>query len=115
MKYYFGAACVLLGAWLVYRGLTHRRAMISAGAEHGERQITRRLQGLQSMRVGLAPLYVLIVAFAGIVLTVLWFAVDQGRVFSILDMIGFLAVILAYAFWMYIQIRYSRLGLDRAD
>jgi hypothetical protein len=119
MKYYFGAVCVIFGVWLVVRGLLHRRAVLSArtgaSAETGEREMSRQAMRLDAMRIGLAPIYVLIIVLAGVVLTGLWFIVDKGRVFSFLDIGGFLLAILAYAYWMYLRLRYSRLSLNQAD
>ncbi|MCG6897180.1 MAG: hypothetical protein LJE61_13120 [Thiocapsa sp.] len=113
MKYYLGAVCVLIGAWLVYQALTHRRTVVAAraraAAENREQHIH---QHLQAMRMGLAPLYVLAILFTGVVLAAIWFVVDQERVFSILDIAGFLLVLMAYAFWMSVRIQYSPIGLD---
>jgi hypothetical protein len=113
MKYYLGAVCVLVGAWLVYRALAHRRAVIRAreraAAENREQKIHQHLQG---MRLALAPVYVIGVLFTGMVLAAIWFVVDQERVFSVLDIVGFMLVLLAYAFWMSIRIQYSPIGLE---
>lgn len=118
MKYYLGALCLLLGVWLVYQALTHRRAVIAARAQAAaESREPRMHQHLEAMRLGLAPLYILSMLFAGIVLSAIWFVVDRERVFSILDIAGFLAVLMAYAFWMTIRLQYSMLGLrsERGD
>ena len=116
MKYYFGAVCVLFGAWLVYRGIVHRRAVLSERAAlpagQPQRELTRRQQGLQSMRFGLGPVFVAIIVLVGIALSGLWFVVDQGRVFAVTDILGFLLAVFAYAFWMFVHIRHSRLGWD---
>jgi hypothetical protein len=113
MKYYLGIVCILLGAWLVYKALAHRRAVMSAraraAAENREQKIHQHLEG---MRLGLAPIYVLAILFSGIVLAAIWVVVDQERVFSILDIAGFLMVLLAYAFWMSVRIQYSPIGLE---
>jgi hypothetical protein len=113
MKYYLGAVCVLIGAWLVYKALAHRRAVIGAreraAAENREQKIHQHLQG---MRLALAPVYVIGVLFTGMVLAAIWFVVDQERVFSVLDIVGFMLVLLAYAFWMSIRIQYSPIGLE---
>jgi hypothetical protein len=119
MKYYFGAVCVILGVWLVYRGLSHRRSVLNArtdaDAETGGRELSRQAKALVAMRTGLAPLYVLIIVTTGIVLTGLWFIVDKRHVFSILDIGGFLLAIVAYAFWMFMRMRYSRLSLGQVE
>jgi hypothetical protein len=116
MKYWFGAVCILIGAWLVYRTLAHRRAVLRAreraGTEQREREISRQLQGLQAMRTGLAPLFVLLILLGGMVLTGLWFVLDRSRVLSALDIFGFLAAISAYAFSIVVRLQYSTLGLD---
>jgi hypothetical protein len=113
MKYYLGAVCVLMGAWLVYRALTHRRAVIEAReratAENREQKIHDYLQG---MRYGLAPIYVMGVLFTGMALAAIWFVVDEARVFSVLDILGFILALLAYAFWMSIRIQYTPIGLQ---
>lgn len=112
MKYYLGAICLLMGAWLVYQALNHRRAVIGAreraAAQNREQKIRSNLEGI---RVALAPIFVMGVLFAGMVLAAVWFVVDRERVFSILDVFGFLTVLLAYAFWMTIRIQYSPIGL----
>lgn len=121
MKFWFGAVCILVGTWVVYRTLTHRRAVLRAreraGAQEGEPQISRQMRGLQAMRAGLAPLFVMLVLFGGIALSVLWFVLDRDRVLSGLDIFGFLTAIVAYAFSMVVRLQYSTLGLDmsRAD
>jgi hypothetical protein len=113
MKYYLGAVCLLMGGWLVYQALAHRRAVIGAreraAAENREQKIHRNLEG---MRLGLAPLYVMGILFTGIVLAAIWFVVDRERVLSVLDILGFLMVLGAYAFWMAVKIQYSPIGLD---
>ena len=102
-----------MGAWLVYKALAHRRAVIGAreraAAENREQKIHQHLQG---MRLALAPVYVIGVLFTGMVLAAIWFVVDQERVFSVLDIVGFMLVLLAYAFWMSIRIQYSPIGLE---
>jgi len=116
MKYYFGAVCVLFGAWLVYRALAHRKAVLGARERVGgvprERPVSRQLQGFQSLRAGLAPLFVLGVLLAGIALSILWFVIDQQGLFSVVDILGFLVAIFAYAYSMFVRLRYSNLGLD---
>ena len=113
MKYYLGAVCLLMGAWLVYKALTHRRAVIGAreraAAENREQKIHQRLQG---MRLGLAPLYVMGILITGMVLAAIWFVVDRERVFSVLDILGFLMALTAYSFWMAVRIQYSPIGLE---
>lgn len=113
MKYYLGAVCLLMGAWLVYQALAHRRAVIGAreraAAQNREQKIHQHLDG---MRLGLAPLYVMGILFTGVVLAAIWFVVDRERVFSVLDILGFLMVLAAYAFWMAVRIQYSPIGLD---
>jgi hypothetical protein len=115
MKYTFGVLCILAGAWLVYRGIVHRRAVLAEQAalpaDHPSPELTRRQQALLAMRTGLGPLFVLAVVISGIVLSGLWFVVDGGQVFSGLDVLGFMVVNLAYAFWMFVHMRHSRLGL----
>ncbi len=116
MKYWFGTLCILIGAWLVFRALTHRRAVLQARAraeaERREPQISRQLRGLQAMRAGLAPLFVLLILFGGTVLSVMWFVLDRDRVLSGLDIVGFLTAIFAYAFSMVVRLQYSALGLE---
>ncbi|HSO82293.1 hypothetical protein [Thiocapsa sp.] len=113
MKYYLGAVCLLMGAWLVYQALAHRRAVIGAreraAAQNREQTIHQHLEGL---RLGLAPLYVMGILFTGMVLAAIWFVVDRERVFSVLDILGFLMVLAAYSFWMSVRIQYSPIGLD---
>jgi hypothetical protein len=114
MKYWFGTVCILVGAWLVYRALAHRRAVVRtlerAETERREPRISRQLQGLQAMRTGLAPLFVLLILFGGMALSVLWFALDRDRILSPVDILGFLAAICAYAYSMFVRLRYSALG-----
>jgi hypothetical protein len=116
MKYWFGALCILIAAWLVFRALTHRRAVLHAReraeAEQREPRISRQLRGLQAMRTGLAPLFVLLILFGGMVLSALWLLIDREGVLSALDILGFLAAISAYAFSMLVRLQYSKLGLD---
>ena len=116
MKYYFGALCLVFGAWVVYRALTHRRAVLDARERAGgvlrERPVSRQHKKLQSMRAGLAPIFVLAMILAGIALAGLWFVVDQGSLFSQFDILGFLLAVFAYAFSMFVRLKYSNLGLD---
>jgi hypothetical protein len=102
-----------MGAWLVYQALAHRRAVIEARAraavQNREQKIHEKLEG---MRLGLAPLYVMGILFTGMVLAAIWFVVDRERVLSVLDILGFLMVLAAYAFWMAVRIQYSPIGLD---
>lgn len=116
MKYYLGAMFIILGAWLIYQALTHRRAVIRAreraSAEHREQHLH---QYLEAMRLGLAPIYVLSILIIGFALAAVWLVVDQERVFSILDIGGFLFVLMAYAFWMSVRVQYSRIGLESND
>jgi hypothetical protein len=116
MKYWFGTVCILVGAWLVYRALAHRRAVVRALAraetERREPQISRQLRGLQAMRTGLAPLFVLLILFGGAVLSALWFALDRERILSPVDILAFLAAICAYAYSMFVRLKYSALGFD---
>ena len=116
MKYYFGALCVLFGAWVIYRAVAHRRAVLAARDRAGgvlrERPVSRQHKKLQSMRGGLAPIFVLAVVLGGIALTGLWFVVDQGNLFSAFDILGFLLAVFAYAYSMFVRLKYSNLGLD---
>ncbi|NCA68791.1 MAG: hypothetical protein EOM91_01585 [Sphingobacteriia bacterium] len=113
MKYYLGAVCLILGAWLVYQAIVHRRAVIDArtraAAQQREQHIRRELEG---MRLGLAPIFVIGVLVTGFVLAAIWFVVDKQGVFSILDIAGFLLVLMAYAFWMSVRIQYTPIGLE---
>ena len=46
------------------------------------------------------------------VLSALWFALDRERILSPLDILAFLAAICAYAYSMFVRLRYSALGFD---
>jgi hypothetical protein len=97
----------------VYQALTHRRAVLGARARAAAGNREQRIHPhLQGMRLGLAPLYVLGVLFTGLALAAIWFVVDQERVFSVLDILGFLLALAAYAFWMTVRIQYSPIGLE---
>jgi hypothetical protein len=45
-------------------------------------------------------------------LAAIWFVVDRERVFSVLDILGFLMALTAYSFWMAVRIQYSPIGLE---
>jgi hypothetical protein len=115
MKYWFGALCVLFGAWMVFRALVHRRTVIAAreraAALGREPQPTLNME-LQALRTGCAPIFLLAVVLLSLVMSAMWFVMDQEGNFSILDILGFLFGIFAYVFSMLVRLQYSALGLD---
>ena len=113
MRYYVGAVCLLLGIWLIYSAVTHRKLVISArerAAANGREQEVD--PGLAAMGTAMLPFYALYGGFASLLAIGGFFLSDLSQYVSIVDLLGVLVLIAGYCVWMIIRAAYSKLGLD---
>jgi len=113
MRYYLGAVCLLIGAWLIYAAINHRKRVIAAreraAADGNEQQID---PALSAMGTAMMPFYAMYGAFASLLLVGGYFLSDMSQYISIVDLAGLVVLAIAYSVWMVMRSAYSKLGLD---
>jgi hypothetical protein len=113
MRYYLGAVCLIIGLWLIYTAINHRKRVISArerAAANGEEQQIDK--ALSAMGTAMLPFYAMYGAFASLLLIGGYFLSDMSQYISILDLAGLVVLAIAYSVFMVMRAAYSKLGLD---
>ena len=116
MAYYTGAIAFVLGIFLIFWSLRHRKLVIAAReraeANGGAGEVHPSWSAMGS---GMLPFFALYGAFAALLLIGGFFLTDLGTNLSIVDLIGLLVLVIAYSVWMVIRTHYTKLGLDMAS
>jgi len=115
MAYYTGGIAFLLGVFLFYWSMRHRKQVIAAReraeANGGPREVDPTWH---AMGVSMLPFFAIYGAFAALLLIGGYFLTDLHSYLSIVDLVGLLVLIVSYSVWMVIRTHYTKLGLDMA-
>jgi uncharacterized membrane protein len=110
MKNWTGLLLLAAAAWLVAVALAQRRRVRAARREalaRGESTADATLHPSLAMLGGiLPPLVMLGLAIVAAQIVVAYVVMDGGRIFSLFDLCGFLALLAAYALWLIIKTQY---------
>lgn len=114
MRFYLGAVCLLIGLWLVYSAISHRRRVLAARTriERDGGQTPKLDPSLNAMGTAMLPFFVFFGAFASLLLVGGFFLTDLSLHLSLLDLAGLIVLVIGYSLRMTMQTAYSRLGLD---
>jgi hypothetical protein len=113
MRYYLGVVCLLLGAWLIYRAINHRKQVIAARERAEAAGMSQQIdQNLYKMGVAVLPFYAMYGAFASLLLIGGFFLSDLKLYLSVVDLLGLLVLVVGYSTYMVMKTAYSKLGLD---
>jgi hypothetical protein len=104
MRYCAGLLLFLGGAWLAYAGLAHRRRVVAAQGE--AKAAAPAHPSLATLGDFFAPLVVAGFAYIGVKMTFVFLVLDAGRVFSAVDLAGFLTLLAGYGAWLVLRTRY---------
>jgi hypothetical protein len=113
VRFYIGAVFLLLGAWLIYKALDHRKRVIAARAraqaQGKEPQIAPELA---SMGIAMLPFYPLYGAVASLFLIGGYFLSDLSMYLSVFDLFGLIVFVIGHSLFMVMRTAYSSIGLD---
>jgi hypothetical protein len=113
VRFYIGAVFLILGAWLIYKALDHRKRVIAAReraqAQGKEPQIAPELA---SMGIAMLPFYPLYGAVASLFLIGGYFLSDLSMYLSVFDLFGLIVFVIGHSLFMVMRTAYSSIGLD---
>jgi hypothetical protein len=114
MSWYIGAACSLLALWLVYKTVTHRRAVVEARerTEAEGRELPVSDHPIAAMAAGITPIFAMGIFFSAVAVGAVSFTVDTRGLISPIDIAGFIFLAGAYSVWMVMRTHYSPMGLQ---
>jgi hypothetical protein len=113
MRYYLGVVCLILGSWLIYLAVNHRKRVIAARERAEAAGNPQDIQkNLKHMGIAMMPFYAMYGAFASLLLIGGYFLSDLKSYLSLFDLFGLLTLIAAYTGWILIRTHYNKLGLD---
>ncbi len=113
MTYYVGALGLLLGAWLMYRAITHRTRVVAARQRAVDAGNAQAIDpNLAAVGVAMLPFYAFFGAFATLLLIGGFFLSDLKLYLSIVDLLGLIVLVVGYSTLMVMKTAYSTLGLD---
>jgi hypothetical protein len=113
MRYYLGVVCLILGSWLIYLAVNHRKRVIAARERAEAAGNPQDIQkNLKHMGIAMMPFYAMYGAFASLLLIGGYFMSDMSQYISILDLLGMVVLAIAYSVFMVMRAAYSKLGLD---
>lgn len=113
MRYYLGALGLLIGVWLIYRAINHRKQVIAARerakAMGNPQEVDPKLR---HMGLAMTPFYALYGAVASLLLVGGYFLSDLKLYLSVVDLFGLIVLVVGHSVFLTIKTVYSRLGLD---
>jgi hypothetical protein len=114
MSWYIGAACTLLAIWIIYKTVTHRRAVVAARerVEANGKELPVSNHPLSAMAAGITPIFAMGIFFSAVAVGAASFTVDTRGLISPIDIAGFIFLAGAYCVWMVMRTHYSPMGLD---
>lgn len=116
MRYYLGVVSLLLGAWLIYKAIDHRKRVVAARARaEAEGKEPKVDPGLASMGLAMLPFYPIYGAFASLLLIGGYFLSDLPQYLSIFDLVGLLVFVIGHSFFMVMRTAYSQAGLNMSS
>jgi hypothetical protein len=118
MKYWPGLVMIAIAAWLVYSAMAQRARVLAlrreAAARGGEGLSDSLNPGLAILGDIVPPLILTGLAIIGIKMTIAYAVLDAGRIFSLVDLGGFLLLLAGYGTWLVLKTRYREVGLSMA-
>jgi hypothetical protein len=116
MRYYLGAVCLLIGVWLIYLAINHRKKVIAARERAAASGNAQQIDpALASMGTAMLPFYAMYGAFASLLLVGGYFLSDLKLYISVVDLFGLIVLVVGYSVFMVMKTAYSRLGLDMSE
>jgi hypothetical protein len=113
MRYYVGVVCLLMGSWLIYVAINHRKKVIAARERAEAAGKSQHIDpNLQKMGIAVLPFYAMYGAFASLLLIAGYFLSDLKLYLSVVDLFGLLVLVVGYSVFMVMKTAYSKLGLD---
>jgi len=112
MKYWAGLVCFLVGCWLIQAGLGHR-SRVRAERANGQGETAPLHNSLELLGDILPPFIIFILSVLAAKLSLAYFLLDGGQVFSVLDLGGLLFLLVGYGTWLLFKTRYRRGGAVR--
>lgn len=111
---WLGFVLGLLGAAMIWAGLRRRRRGLQAREKAGRTAEDERAKlnpALAGLRDAMPPLINFFLGLFGLMMVLLWLATDQGRVFSIVDVLGFIVFLTGMCTWFSMRTYYSDLAI----
>ncbi|MCG6941298.1 MAG: hypothetical protein LJE69_08610 [Thiohalocapsa sp.] len=113
MRYYLGAVCLLIGVWLIFLAMNHRKKVIAARERAEAAGNPQRIDpNLEKMGIAMMPFYAMYGAFASLLLIGGFFLSDLKQYLSVVDLLGLIVLVVGYSVFMVMKAAYSKLGLD---
>ncbi len=113
MRYYLGVVCLILGSWLIYLAINHRKRVIAARERAEAAGRPQEIQeNLKNMGIAMMPFYAMYGAFASLLLVGGYFLSDLKLYLSVVDLLGLIVLVVGYSVFMVMKAAYSKLGLD---
>ena len=110
MRNWTGAITAVLGAWLFYSALAHRRRVLAArrrdaifGELGGSRPFDRPLATFGAI---LRPIIIFGLGYFALKVTLVYFLLGAGRFLSLFDLVGVIFLLAAYGTWLVLQTSY---------
>jgi len=110
MRHWTGVALVVAAAWLVRAALRQRNRVRAAAVRDTSAQAHALHPSLAMLGDILPPLILLALAVVAAQIVLAYAVLGAGRLFSLLDLGGFLALLAAYAFWMIVKTQYREVA-----
>lgn len=104
-----GLALFAVAGVLIYTAIAHRRKVLAVLGDtkiEAEDDDAINVNSLAIMGKIMPPIIVGILAIVGLKSVFMYFIVDAGRVFSLFDLAGFLALLVAYGLWIVFKTKY---------
>ncbi|WP_295542320.1 hypothetical protein [uncultured Thiohalocapsa sp.] len=113
MRYYLGAVCLIIGVWLIYMAINHRKKVLAARERAAVSGKAQQIDpALASMGTAMLPFYAMYGAFASLLLVGGYFLSDLKLYLSVVDLFGLIVLVVGYSVFMVMKTAYSKLGLD---
>ena len=110
MRNWTGLLLLAAAVWLIHMSLGQRRRVQTArraAAERGESAEPATLHpSLAMLGDILPPLVMLALAIVAAQIVLAYVVMGGGRLFSLFDLVAFLLLLAAYAFWMIVKTQY---------
>lgn len=104
-----GLALFAVAGVLIYTAIAHRRKVLAILGDtkiEAEDDDAIDVNSLAIMGKIMPPIIIGILALLGLKSVFMYFIVDAGRMFSLFDLAGFLALLAAYGLWIVFKTKY---------
>ena len=113
MKGWTGLALFAIGGWLAYSGLAQRGRVISARRGAAARELPAEgpplSPSLAMMGEIFPPMICTALVLVGVKMSLVYAMVGENRLFSLLDLAGFLALLAGYGAWIVCTTKFREL------